>query len=76
MQMPTMDEMVAALASPVIPPGTDTSDPVENEMNLHAAILLDIFRSVTRIESKLDNRGAVAQEPAPSTVPVSNQLEW
>ena len=49
MDMPSMEDMMSTLSVPSTP-----ADKAGMEMSTHTEILLDILRTVTRIETKLD----------------------
>jgi hypothetical protein len=77
MVMPTVQEMMDAMSSPVVPLDATTEATEkerEGDISTNTELLLDIVKSVARIESRL---GGAAQSPAAITgMPVSQQLEY
>lgn len=81
MQIPSVQEMMDAMASPVVPPDADTEDRTNQtaaDMSLQTELLLDVVKSIERLSVKIDSIG----RPAPTTPDpnlygvTSNQLEF
>ena len=79
MELPSVDEMYEALNSPVIPMDSVKEEERASDMKTHTEILLDIVRSIQRLEDKidLDKRAPSNVQPDPNLFGVtSNQLEF
>jgi hypothetical protein len=79
MVMPTVNEMMDAMSSPVIPMDAVKEEEQATDMKTHTEILLDLIKSVARIETKLDSMdsGKGNVNPDPSLFgTTSGQLEF
>ena len=78
MKLPTVEEMMDALSSPIVPINRDEE---EKEFNSNTEILLDLVKSMARIEDKLGARGNATTEPStlaamPLPMSASTMLEY
>ena len=74
MEIPTVAEMISAMSNPVAP----ANYPEESDaMEIETSILIDILKTVTRLEMKVDSLASLdveaSMEQAPTTF--SPQLE-
>lgn len=51
MEIPSVDTLIDALNSPIVPPQETSEEPEDTQENY---ILLDLLKAVTRVETKLD----------------------
>lgn len=80
MELPSVDEMYDALNSPVIPMDSVREEERSSDMKTHTEILLDIIKSVQRLEDKIDRidnmRSGTVQPDANLFGVTSGQLEF
>lgn len=76
MQTPSFEDMVEAMTNPVITPeaAEETEEEKSEDMEMHGLILLDILKTVTRIEENLKKPAATQDIPQSIGMP-SGQLE-
>jgi hypothetical protein len=77
MDMPSFEDMVEALQNPVITAeaAEETEEEKSEDMEMHGLILLDILKTVTRIEEAVKKPVAAVQDMPQGVGMPSGQLE-